>query len=78
MTGRQRMKTGKQCLAVLGLLAFTLGDLQAGNRLDGLFWTDIRPERLVTPCEPFAADYVKPPRILFLVPGRTGAREVGQ
>ena len=78
MTGRHRMKTGTQCLAVLGLLAFTLGDLQAGNRLDGRFWTDIRPERLVTPCEPFAADYVKPPRILFLVPGRTGTREVSE
>ena len=76
--GKPRMKPRTPYLAVLGLLAFTLGDLQAGNRLDGRFWTEIRPERLVTACEPFAADYVRPPKILFLVPGRTGAREVSE
>jgi hypothetical protein len=61
------------CLLVLGA-----GGVQAGNRIDGRFYTDIRPERLVTSCAPFAADYVRPPKILFLVPGRTGAREVSE
>jgi len=78
MIGRHRMKTGKHYLVMLSVLAFSLGDLQAGNRLDGRFWTDIRPERLVTACEPFAADYVRPPKILFLVPGRTGPREISE
>lgn len=34
------------------------------DRVDGRFWTQIRPERLVTPCTPFAKDYVRPPKIL--------------
>jgi hypothetical protein len=60
------------------LLVLGAGALQAGDRVDGRFWTEIRPERLVTPCAPFAADYIRPPKLLFLVPGRTGAREVAE
>ena len=60
------------------MLTLAAGTLQAADRLDGRFYTDIRPERLVTPCEPFAADYVRPPKILFLIPGRIGPREVSE
>ncbi len=48
------------------------------DRVDGRFWTQIRPERLVTPCTPFAKDYVRPPKILFLIPGMLGSREVSE
>ena len=68
----------KKILSTIGFLTLTACALQATNRVDGRFFTDIRPERLVTPCEPFAADYVRPPKILFLVPGRTGGREVAE
>jgi hypothetical protein len=68
----------KKILFTVGFLTLTVCALQATNRVDGRFFTDIRPERLVTPCEPFAADYVRPPKILFLVPGRTGGREVAE
>lgn len=66
----------KKILSTVGFLTLTACALQAADRVDGRFFTEIRPERLVTPCEPFAADYVRPPKILFLVPGRTGGREV--
>ncbi len=48
------------------------------DRVDGRFWTQIRPERLVTPCVPFAKDYVRPPKVLFLVNGMLGSREVSE
>ena len=78
MTRTPRRDSHQALLAMLSLVLLLHGGLQAADRLDGRFWTDIRPERLVTPCEPFAADYVRPPRILFLVPGRTGPREVSE
>jgi hypothetical protein len=68
----------KKIISTLGFLTLTACALQATDRVDGRFYTDIRPERLVTPSEPFAADYVRPPKILFLVPGRTGGREVAE
>ena len=68
----------KKILFTVGFLTLTACALQAADRVDGRFFTEIRPERLVTPCEPFAADYVRPPKILFLVPGRTGGREVAE
>ena len=68
----------KKILSTIGFLTLTACALQATDRVDGRFFTDIRPERLVTPCEPFAADYVRPPKILFLIPGKTGGREVAE
>ena len=48
------------------------------DRVDGRYWTELRPERLITPCTPFAKDYPRPPKILFFVPGLMGPREVSE
>src|ERR1039458_3280536 len=58
-------------MMIRGSLALALGlalagPLSAQNRLPGDYANSIRPDRLKTPCRPFAADYAKgPPRALF-------------
>ena len=80
------MKTLRSTFLACGLVfslapTITAADQPAAtpsDRVDGRYWTEVRPERLVTPCTPFAKDYPRPPRVLFLVPGTLGPREVSE
>ncbi len=65
-------------LLATAFCVLTSSRAEAGNRQDGRYWTEIRPERLVTETEPFAADYVRPPKVLFLVAGKIAPREVAE
>ena len=80
------IKTFRSSFLVCGLVfslapTITAADQPAvtpSDRVDGRYWTEVRPERLVTTCTPFAKDYPRPPRVLFLVPGLLGPREVSE
>ena len=66
------------CLAI-GLLVAFLCALPSCARLPGEYMTQIRPERLVTPCRPFAADYTHGPlKVLFLLRAWLAPREVSE
>ncbi len=66
------------CL-LIGWLAVMMCSLPAMARLPGEYMTQIRPERLVTPCLPFAVDYAHGPlNVLFLVRAWMAPREVSE
>jgi len=69
----------KKLFPCLMILLLTAGMVPSHARLAGEYMTTIRPERLVTPCRPFAADYAHGPlKVLFMVRAWMAPREVSE